>query len=384
MLINRGFWKIMALTAGIVGLPNVGKSTLFNALTNSNVLAENYPFATIKPNTAVVEVKDHRIERLVSIFNPKRVVRATFEFTDIAGLVKGASKGEGLGNQFLANIRNTDAIIHVVRCFDDPNITHVEGSIDPIRDIGEINLELILADLQQVDSRIGKVAKKAEMARDKASINEYKLLKIVKEALDNEKFASTIMDQLSPEELKLFKTFNLLTAKPVIYVGNVAESAYADPLGDKYFSKVNEYAQSQGAQAIAICASTEAALVSEPAEERKEYLEAIGAKETGLEQITNAAYHILGLRTFFTGGPDEVRAWTFHDGYTAPQCAGIIHTDMEAGFIKAEVYSFDDLDKYGTEESLRAQGLMRTEGKEYVVKDGDCLFIKFSAPKKGK
>lgn len=227
----------MALTAGIVGLPNVGKSTLFNALTNSNVLAENYPFATIKPNTAVVEVKDHRIERLVSIFNPKRVVRATFEFTDIAGLVKGASKGEGLGNQFLANIRNTDAIIHVVRCFDDPNITHVEGSIDPIRDIGEINLELILADLQQVDSRIGKVAKKAEMARDKASINEYKLLKIVKEALDNEKFASTIMDQLSPDELKLFKTFNLLTAKPVIYVGNVAETAYADPLADKYFPR---------------------------------------------------------------------------------------------------------------------------------------------------
>lgn len=374
----------MSLTAGIVGLPNVGKSTLFNALTNSNVLAENYPFATIKPNTAVVEVKDPRVDRLVQIFNPKRTVRATFEFTDIAGLVKGASKGEGLGNQFLANIRNTDAIIQVVRCFDDASIVHVEGSVDPLRDIGEINLELILADVQQVDSRIGKVQKKAEMARDKASINEYKLLTRVKEALDNEKFASEVLPSLSPDELKLFKTFNLLTAKPMIYVGNVSEGAYADPLSDAYFSKVQEYASQHGAQAIAICASTEAALVSEPAEDRKAYLDSIGAKNTGLEQVTNAAYHILGLRTFFTGGPDEVRAWTFKEGYTAPQCAGIIHTDMEEGFIKAEVYSYGDLDKYGTEEALKEKGLIRTEGKEYLVKDGDCLFIKFAAPKKGK
>lgn len=374
----------MSLTAGIVGLPNVGKSTLFNALTNSNVLAENYPFATIKPNTAVVEVKDSRIERLAQIFNPKRIVRATFEFTDIAGLVKGASKGEGLGNQFLANIRNTDAIIHVVRCFDDPSIVHVEGSVDPLRDIGEINLELILADLQQVDSRIGKVQKKAQMARDKASINEYKLLSKVKEALDNEKFASEVIPTLSPDELKLFKTFNLLTAKPMIYVGNVAESAYADPMADKYFPKVAKFASDHGSQAIAICASTEAALVSEPATDRKAYLDAIGAKNTGLEQVTNAAYHILGLRTFFTGGPDEVRAWTFHDGYTAPQCAGVIHTDMENGFIRAEVYSFEDIDKYGSEEALKEKGLIRTEGKDYLVKDGDCLFIKFSAPKKGK
>lgn len=374
----------MALTAGIVGLPNVGKSTLFNALTNSNVLAENYPFATIKPNTALVEVRDSRIDRLVSIFNPKKVVNATFEFTDIAGLVKGASKGEGLGNQFLANIRNTDAIIHVVRCFDDPSIVHVEGTVDPIRDIGEINLELILADLQQVDSRISKVAKKAEMARDKASIAEYKLLKICKDALSEEKFASTVIDSLSPDDLKLFKTFNLLTAKPVIYVGNVAESAYADPMSDKYFSKVSEYAKENGAQAIAICASTEAALVSSPAEERKEYLDMIGATQTGLEQVTNAAYHLLGLRTFFTDGPDEVRAWTFHDGYTAPQCAGIIHTDMLEGFIKAEVYAYDDIDRLGSEDALKSAGLIRTEGKEYRVKDGDCLFIKFSAPKKGK
>lgn len=374
----------MSLTAGIVGLPNVGKSTLFNALTNSNVLAENYPFATIKPNTAVVEVKDPRVDRLVQIFNPKRTVRATFEFIDIAGLVKGASKGEGLGNQFLANIRNTDAIIQVVRCFDDASIVHVEGSVDPLRDIGEINLELILADVQQVDSRIGKVQKKAQMARDKASINEYKLLTRVKEALDNEKFASEVLPSLSPDELKLFKTFNLLTAKPMIYVGNVSEGAYADPLSDTYFSKVQEYASQHGAQAIAICASTEAALVSEPAEDRKAYLDSIGAKNTGLEQVTNAAYHILGLRTFFTGGPDEVRAWTFKEGYTAPQCAGIIHTDMEEGFIKAEVYSYGDLDKYGTEEALKEKGLIRTEGKEYLVKDGDCLFIKFAAPKKGK
>lgn len=374
----------MSLTAGIVGLPNVGKSTLFNALTNSNALAENYPFATIKPNTAVVEIKDPRVDRLSEIFHPQRVVRATFEFTDIAGLVKGASKGEGLGNQFLANIRNTDAIVHVVRCFEDPEVVHVDGSVDPLRDIAEINLELVLADLQQVESRIGKVAKKAEMLRDKASINEHNLLKRVKALLDADRFASALLPELTPDELKLFKAFNLLTAKPVIYVGNVSEGVYADPLADANFQKVYEYAKAHSARAIAICASTEAALVSESPADRKAYLDAIGAKNTGLEQVAEAAYRILGLRTFFTVGPDEVKAWTFAEGATAPQCAGIIHSDMERGFIKAEAYSFDDIDRYQTEQALREKGLIRTEGKEYRVKDGDCLFIKFSAPKKGK
>lgn len=369
----------MALTAGIVGLPNVGKSTLFNALTNSNVLAENYPFATIKPNTAVVEVKDPRVERLVEIFKPQRTIRATFEFTDIAGLVKGASQGEGLGNQFLANIRNCDAVIEVVRCFENKDIVHVDGSIDPIRDINEINLELILADLSVVEGHLGKTAKRAQVTREKALIAEVSLLNKLKEALENEKFVSSL--DLSSEEKKVMKNYNLLTAKPIIYVGNVSESAYINPSEDIYFSKVLEFAKEHNNIAIPICAETEAQLASVSNEERKEYLEALGTDLTGLDRITKATYDILGLKTFFTGGPDEVRAWTFKDGMVAPQCAGIIHSDMEKGFIKAEVYSYDAINEYGSEDVLKSKGLIRTEGKEYVVKDGDCLFIKFNAPK---
>ena len=369
----------MGLTAGIVGLPNVGKSTLFNALTNSNVLAENYPFATIKPNTAVVEIKDARVDRLVEIFKPKSVVRATFQFTDIAGLVKGASQGEGLGNQFLGNIRNTDAIIEVVRCFDSKDIVHVSGTVDPLRDISDINTELILADLQVVEGALGKTAKRAQMSRDKQQIATVHLLERVKAALEAEKFASSV--EMTSDEARILHDYNLLTAKPIIYVGNVSESAYADPMSDKYFPAVDKFARESGTIAIPVCAETEAQLASVSAEERAEYLEALGTNLTGLDRIAKAAYSVLGLRTFFTDGPDEVRAWTFHEGDLAPRCAGVIHSDMERGFIKAEVYAFDDLDRYGTEEALKAKGLIRTEGKEYPVKDGDCLFIKFNAPK---
>ncbi|HBR85646.1 MAG TPA: redox-regulated ATPase YchF, partial [Firmicutes bacterium] len=263
--------------------------------------------------------------------------------------------------------------------FDSKDIIHVEGSVDPIRDINEINLELILADLQVVEGALGKVSKRAQMSRDKQMIAEVKLLERVKEALENEKFASTV--EMTSEEQKVLHNFNLLTAKPIIYIGNVAESAYANPMADKYFPLVDQFAKSQNTVAIPVCAETEAQLSSVSAEERKEYLEALGTNLTGLDRIAKTAYDILGLRTFFTGGPDEVRAWTFHEGDLAPRCAGVIHTDMEKGFIKAEVYSFADIDKYGDEKKLRDLGLIRTEGKDYPVKDGDCLFIKFNAPK---
>ena len=369
----------MSLTAGIVGLPNVGKSTLFNALTGSQVLAENYPFATIKPNTAVVEIKDPRVERLVNIFKPARIVRATFQFTDIAGLVKGASKGEGLGNQFLGNIRNVDAIIQVVRCFENKDVVHVEGNVDPRRDIEEINLELILADLQVVDGSLGKTTKRAQVTRDKALIAEVKLLERVKEGLENEKPASSL--EYTSEERKTLSNYNLLTMKPVIYVGNIAEASIADPDSDPLYREVREFAESHECECIPVCAETEAQLALVSPEEKTEYLSALGTDLTGLDRVAKAAYSILGLRTFFTGGTDEVRAWTFREGDLLPRCAGYIHSDMERGFIRGEVYSYSDLDQYGSEEALKAKGLIRTEGKEYRVKDGDCLFIKFNAPK---
>jgi len=365
----------MALTAGIVGLPNVGKSTLFNAITNSQVLAENYPFATIQPNVGVVEVPDVRMEEIVKLFNPKRTIYTTFEFTDIAGLVKGASKGEGLGNQFLANIRQTDAVVHVVRCFDDDNIEHVEGSVDPVRDIEVINLELCIADLDTVTNRIGRVEKKAK-TKDKDAMREYDVLMKCKEAL--EQGTPVRMLEMDDNEKALIKGYGLLTAKPVIYVANMDDEGIADPESVSYYQAVREFAEKENSECIAICAKMEEELSGLDKEEKRAFLDDLGIQESGLDQIIQAAYHLLGLRTFFTVGEPECRAWTFKKGMKAPQCAGVIHTDFEKGFIRAEIYSYEDLMEYKTEQSLKEHGKIRLEGKEYLMKDGDIVFFRFN------
>lgn len=373
----------MSLTAGIVGLPNVGKSTLFNAITNSNILAENYPFATIQPNTGVVEVKDPRFDDLVSLFEPKRQVRATFEFTDIAGLVKGASRGEGLGNQFLGNIRNTDAIIHVVRCFDDPNIISYNGrKVDPVTDAMEVNLELILSDIEVLNKRLEKIERTAIMTKDKEKMTECSAIHKILKVLQDEKMASSALPELSFEEKDTLTNFNLITLKPVIYVGNVDENSYADPMANPYFRELSSFALANGAECIPVSALVEEELSRVSAEDRTEYLESLGTNLTGLDKITMASYHILGLRTFFTCGKDEVRAWTFKDGMTAPECAGVIHTDFQKTFLKAEVYSYDDIHTLGSEEAVKAAGKYMTVGKDYLVKDGDCLYIRAAAAKK--
>lgn len=365
----------MALTAGIVGLPNVGKSTLFNAITNSQVLAENYPFATIQPNVGVVEVPDKRMDDFVNMFHPRKTIYTTFEFTDIAGLVKGASKGEGLGNQFLANIRQTDAIVHVVRCFDDDNIEHVEGSVDPIRDIDEINMELCLADLDTVQNRIGKVAKKAQ-TKDKEAMKEMNSLTRFKEALEQGK-PVRLLDLDEDDRLNL-KNYGLLTGKPVIYVANMSDEEIGDPASNKYYQAVKAFADKDGSSCIAICAKMEEELSGLDKDEKKAFLDDLGIEQSGLDQIIQAAYHLLGLRTFFTVGEPECRAWTFHEGMKAPQCAGIIHSDFERGFIKAEVYSYEDLMEYGSEQALKEHGKLRVEGKDYLMQDGDVVFFRFN------
>lgn len=364
----------MSLTAGIVGLPNVGKSTLFNAITKKNILAANYPFATIDPNVGMVTVPDNRLEKLEDIVIPDRVVPTSFEFTDIAGLVKGASKGEGLGNKFLSHIREVDAICEVVRCFDDENITHVEGKTDPIRDIEIINLELIFSDLEIIDTRINKIEKKAISTKDKTMLLELDVLNKVKESLVNNKPVRQL--NFNEEEEKILKTFNLLTKKPLIYMANVSEEDIAS--NNVYVEKVIEYAKKEKSEVIVVCAKVESELSELNDDDKQLFLEELGIKESGLDKLIKATYSLLNLSTYFTAGTKEVKAWTFKNGMKAPECAGLIHSDFEKGFIKAEVISYEDYIKYGGEKGAKEAGKLRLEGKEYVMKDGDVCVFRFN------
>ena len=368
----------MSLKAGIVGLPNVGKSTLFNAITKAGALAANYPFATIEPNVGVVTVPDKRLDFLKELYVPKKVVPTTFEFTDIAGLVKGASTGEGLGNKFLSHIREVDAIVEVVRCFEDSEITHVEGKIDPIRDMEIINTELILADLEIVESRISKIEKKATTTKDKEALLELEALNKSKEALLKGEPLRRL--NFNKEELAVLSGFNFITLKKIIYAANVnEEDAIAGT--NEYIKQVEEYANKEGSKVIIMCAKLEEELSGYADEERKAFMEDLGLNASGLDQLIKATYDLLGLKTFLTAGPDECRAWTFKDGMKAPECAGIIHTDFQKGFIKAEVMSYDDLEALGSEKAVQEAGKLRLEGKDYVMQDGDICYFRFNVTK---
>jgi GTP-binding protein YchF len=360
------------MKCGIVGLPNVGKSTLFNALTKAGIAAENYPFCTIEPNTGVVEVPDPRIAKLSTIINPQRVVPAIVEFVDIAGLVAGASKGEGLGNQFLANIRETDAIAHVVRCFEDENVVHVAGKVDPLSDIEVIHTELALADLAAVEKQLARYSKPAR-AGDKEAAKLVAVLEKVQAELDQGRPARST--DLSEDEFAMMRQFFLLTMKPTMYVANVDEHGLN---GNPLLDRVREYAAAEGAPVVAVCAALESEMVDLSDEDKAVFLADVGLDEPGLNRVIRVAYELLGLETYFTAGVKEVRAWTIHKGDTAPQAAGVIHTDFEKGFIRAEVIAYDDFISYGGEAKCKEAGKMRLEGKEYVVRDGDVMHFRFN------
>jgi len=362
----------MSLKCGIVGLPNVGKSTLFNALTKAGVAAENYPFCTIDPSVGIVEVPDKRLDALSAIVKPQRIVPAVTEFVDIAGLVAGASKGEGLGNKFLANIRETDAVLHVVRCFADDNVIHVSGHVDPIRDIEIIDTELALADMAAVEKALNRYRRPASSGDKEAKILVAVLEKCFAQ-LDQGKPVRAL--DLSKEEWLALKPFCLITAKPVLYAANVAENGFVD---NPYLDAVRAHAEAEGAEVVSVCAAIEAEIADLADDEKQIFLADLGLEEPGLDRLVHTGYHLLGLQTYFTAGVKEVRAWTIHQGDTAPQAAGVIHTDFERGFIRAQTIAFEDFISHGGEQGAKEAGKMRAEGKEYVVKDGDVLNFLFN------
>ncbi len=366
----------MALQCGIVGLPNVGKSTLFNCLSNAKAQAANFPFCTIEPNVGVITVPDERLTKLSELVNPQRVQPTTVEIVDIAGLVKGASKGEGLGNKFLANIRETDAILHVLRCFDDENVTHVDGSVNPVRDKEIIDYELQLKDLETVDARIQKVQKQAQTGGDKVAKMTYDILIKYKEALEQGKSARTVTFD-SKDEQKVARELFLLTSKPVMYVCNVDESSAVN--GNKYVEMVREATKDEDAEILVLAVKTESDIAElETYEDRQMFLEEVGLEESGVSRLIRSAYALLNLETYFTAGVQEVRAWTYEKGWKAPQCAGVIHTDFEKGFIRAEVIKYEDFISYGSEAAVKEAGKLSVEGKEYIVQDGDIMHFRFN------